>query len=554
MIGAEQLQVSQVAIYIRWSTEDQGEGTTLEVQMDACKSYILSQGWAFRDDLIFVDDGISGATLERPALSRLRGLVQQGGVDCVVVYKLDRLSRTVLDMLKLVLEEWDSRCHIKSAREPIDTLTPTGKMFFYQLMSFAEWERSVIRERTMAGRLRRAQEGKNPGLPLPYGYVKGADGAVAQDPARAAGVRRMYELYLGGMGFRLIAKTLQQEGYPVPKGDVWSQPSVADMMRNPAYMGTMAFGRNKRGAGGKKVARQPLVVHEHFFPAIVTREVFEAAQKLRAERPGVQREKGTGRTLGSQSLLTGLLRCKCGAAATGKVMPKSNGTIYRYYLCGSYQHGALRCQGGNIRQEDLDNLVVGHLLGKFRGEVARSVIMAHLEGTVLRQHQESLARRKEAEDELRRLHDSEKRLKGLFLEAQLTVEEYRQLQAELNTKLMTTRGKLEKAVAAEIDAKTSLQSQTQNTVLLDRIEKWEELPLRERKQLIGQFVDSVTAYRDKSTNELTCEITWRWAPPEQPVESFEVVNHPKTSERSGAFARSRTRGSRGRFLPCSHPE
>ncbi|HWI61263.1 MAG TPA: recombinase family protein, partial [Symbiobacteriaceae bacterium] len=168
MTGQEQLQVSKVAIYIRWSTEDQGEGTTLEVQMDACKGYILSQGWPFRDDLIFVDDGISGATLDRPALGRLRGLVREGEVDCVVVYKLDRLSRTVLDMLKLVLEEWEGCCHVKSAREPIDTLTPTGKMFFYQLMSFAEWERNVIRERTMAGRLRRAQEGKNPGLMMPY--------------------------------------------------------------------------------------------------------------------------------------------------------------------------------------------------------------------------------------------------------------------------------------------------------------------------------------------------------------------------------------------------
>ncbi|HWI53053.1 MAG TPA: recombinase family protein, partial [Symbiobacteriaceae bacterium] len=160
----------QVAIYIRWSTEDQGEGTTLDVQMEACQAFILSQGWSVAPERIYIDDGISGGTLERPALSRLRSAISQGFVDCVVVYKLDRLSRSVVDMVRLVLDEWEGHCCIKSAREPIDTLTQTGRLFFYQLMSFAEWERSVIRERTFAGKLRRAQEGKNPGITAAYGY------------------------------------------------------------------------------------------------------------------------------------------------------------------------------------------------------------------------------------------------------------------------------------------------------------------------------------------------------------------------------------------------
>ncbi|HYG59811.1 MAG TPA: recombinase family protein, partial [Symbiobacteriaceae bacterium] len=191
---------NKVAIYIRWSTEDQGEGTTLDVQLDACRAYMVSQGWSFREDLVYVDDGVSGATMERPALGRLRGTVARGLVECVVVYKLDRLSRSVLDMLKLVLEEWDGRCHVKSAREPIDTLTPTGKMFFYQLMSFAEWERSVIRDRMHSGRVRRAQQGRSPGAPLPHGYIKQADGAIAIDEAAAMAVRRIFRLYLSGLG------------------------------------------------------------------------------------------------------------------------------------------------------------------------------------------------------------------------------------------------------------------------------------------------------------------------------------------------------------------
>jgi site-specific DNA recombinase len=110
----------RVGIYIRWSTEDQGEGTTLAVQREACQSYIHSQGWTPSDALTFVDDGISGGTVDRPALTRLRAAVRAGEVDCVVVYKLDRLSRSVVDMVKLVLEEWDGHCYLKSAREPLE--------------------------------------------------------------------------------------------------------------------------------------------------------------------------------------------------------------------------------------------------------------------------------------------------------------------------------------------------------------------------------------------------------------------------------------------------
>ncbi|HWI66569.1 MAG TPA: recombinase family protein, partial [Symbiobacteriaceae bacterium] len=84
---------TKVAIYIRWSTEDQGEGTTLEVQSETCRAYLVSQGWAVNPELIFIDDGYSGGSIERPAMARLRSAVAAGEVHCVVVYKLDRLSR-----------------------------------------------------------------------------------------------------------------------------------------------------------------------------------------------------------------------------------------------------------------------------------------------------------------------------------------------------------------------------------------------------------------------------------------------------------------------------
>ena len=126
---SETVDKSKVAAYVRWSTDEQTDGTTLEVQLEPCRLFIQSQGWLIREDLVFVDDGHSGGSLNRPGLNRLREVVRGGNVSCVVVYKLDRLSRSVLDTA-LVLQEWEGICSIRSTREPVDTTNPTGSILF----------------------------------------------------------------------------------------------------------------------------------------------------------------------------------------------------------------------------------------------------------------------------------------------------------------------------------------------------------------------------------------------------------------------------------------
>jgi site-specific DNA recombinase len=181
----------QAAIYIRWSTEDQGDGTTLDVQLEACRAYLAGQGWPFNPGHIFIDEGVSGATLQRPALTRLREAVARGQVDCVVVYKLDRLSRSVVDVVKLVLDEWDGRCCVKSAREPIDT-------------------------QTQAGKLRRAQEGRNPGMPAAYGFRLGPAGLPEPCEPEARVVGLIFRLYLAGLALGADIATTTAVGRAAP--------------------------------------------------------------------------------------------------------------------------------------------------------------------------------------------------------------------------------------------------------------------------------------------------------------------------------------------------
>ena len=341
-LPAKAIAPDRVAIYIRWSTEDQGEGTTLDVQLEGCRHYVLSQGWQVTAGLTFIDDGQSGGSLDRPAMARLRGAVQEGRVDCVVVFKIDRLSRNVVDTVNLVLKEWEGRCHLKSARESIDTAEPAGKMFFYTLVSFAEWERSAIRDRTFSGRVRRACEGRNPGGRPPYGYTIGSrPGLYKTLPAQADVVRHVFRQYNSGASARSIAFSLNREGVPSPRGGAWSAGSIARMLSNPAYTGTLVYGRVSRlprnrpaGAPSRVANSLPLAVVEGALPALITRAEFDRAQAVKQSRPGIHNRR-SGRSFSSPYLLSGLLRCGlCGE--TLRARPPYGSSPAYYYCLGRF--------------------------------------------------------------------------------------------------------------------------------------------------------------------------------------------------------------------------
>ncbi|HWI62706.1 MAG TPA: recombinase family protein, partial [Symbiobacteriaceae bacterium] len=278
-----------MAVYIRWSTEEQGQGTTLEVQQEACEYYCKSQGWNYRSDLVFVDDGYSGATLDRPAMTRLRAAVKEKQIECVVVYKLDRLSRNLLDCVTLVRKEWGEACALYSTKENFDTQSPVGQMVFNILVSFAEFERNVIRDRTQSGKLKRAQQGRNPGQIYPFGYKKGDDGNWAIDgwdeerkcfTGRAAVVRRIFDMYLSGISARSIADQLRQEGVPSSKGGDWRYNTIGALLQNAAYVGQFVYGRRR----GHKYRTEPLFSVDKAIPPILTPREWEQIQRLRSER------------------------------------------------------------------------------------------------------------------------------------------------------------------------------------------------------------------------------------------------------------------------------
>lgn len=357
-----QIRPDRVALYIRWSTDDQADGTTLAVQREGCELYARSQGWSVRPELTFIDEGCSGGDLNRPALTRLRAAVAAGEVDCVLLFKLDRLSRNLVDTVNLVLREWEGRCHLKCARESIDTSNPAGKMLFYTLVSFAEWERAVIRERTLSGKLRRLQEGRNPGFRPPFGLRTGpTPGSFALVEHEAAIVRRVFALARAGYGPTRIARLLHAEGAHLRGGRPPTPQSVSAMLQNPIYCGRIAYGRRVpnplRHAGGARQvkSRQPAtVVEAPNLPRVVAPTLFDQVQRLRRGGSG----RAPSRAASSPHLLTGLARCRCGSPLVGLRRPGAS-----YYRCtGRRDHGPQFCPAAHIRQEPCDRWLLERLL------------------------------------------------------------------------------------------------------------------------------------------------------------------------------------------------
>lgn len=315
--------------YIRVSTEEQAQrGFSLPAQRERLESFAKSQGWTLAR--VYQDDGYSAKDTNRPALQELLRDIQAGEV--TLVYKLDRLTRSVLDLYKLMKVFEQRGVLFKSATEEFNTTTPHGRLMITLIAVLAQWERETIAERVKMGRQKKAATGEWPGGPIPFGY-KGEPGIarggrtlhkLAPDPARAHIVREIFERYLGGQGVRGIARWLNRElGVPTATGGVWRPVALVRLLTNPVYCGDVLHGRRTAGP-------QTRVKGNH--EGIVSTEIFERVQALFEKRKGMPPRQATG-----TYPLSGVARCGECAGPISVLYSKRDGTYY--YRCLNYIQG-----------------------------------------------------------------------------------------------------------------------------------------------------------------------------------------------------------------------
>lgn len=186
----------RTAVYIRVSTDDQArEGFSIAAQREKLLAYIYSQGWEVAD--IYADEGVSAKDTNRPALTRMLADISRGCIDVVLVYRLDRLTRSVLDLYQLLQEFERYGVHFKSCTEVYDTTTAMGRLFITLVAALAQWERENLAERVKMGMGQMVRERKRPGGPPPFGYVL-REGQLQLHPEEAKLVRTMFTQYLIG--------------------------------------------------------------------------------------------------------------------------------------------------------------------------------------------------------------------------------------------------------------------------------------------------------------------------------------------------------------------
>lgn len=422
-------------IYTRVSTGEQAEhGTSLAEQLSACRK--RSDELKAEIIAVYEDSGVSGSLYQaRPGIQAALKDLEGGRADTLIIANLSRFSR--------------DREHQSTIKKRVEAAggrlifcdmtfedTPEGDLAFGIMGTFADYERKVIRARTMKGRRRRALEGQQPSRSIsPFGYhvVIKADVLSGSFPAEALGtyqvveekaqvVRRIYERYAGGASLQSLCRELQNDGIAAPRGgEFWRRCAVHRILQNPVYKGTPAFGRyqartdESRAADGRKVSYVVTAAEENRVyleaPALVDPATWAFCQQRLAE----------GRPLRNGNpnhvhMLSGLLRCPaCGKAMAGKWVKRTYKTKQEtsedhFYQCRtafpSSNSAAKVCHNTSYRAEELEGLT---RLAVCTLAAHPALISAALKAYDNRQAAASpVAEAAQAEAELRRLTDQEK--------------------------------------------------------------------------------------------------------------------------------------------------
>ena len=305
------------AVYTRKSSEEglDMEFNSLDAQREACEAFIASQraeGWVLVRDR-YDDGGISGGTLERPALKRLVADIQEGLVDVVVVYKIDRLSRSLIDFTKLV-EVFDANdVTFVSVTQSFNTTTSMGRLTLNILLSFAQFEREVIGERIRDKVAASRKRGMWMGGYVPLGYDVRERKLVVND-AEAALVRRIFKGFVETESCTKLVQILRAEGATTKRGRPLTKSDVYRILSNRVYL-------------GEAVHKGTAYPGEH--DAIVDQAQWDAVHAILQVSPRVRVNRTRNTTA---PLLRGLIFDSDGRAMSPSHSRGRGGQMYRYYV------------------------------------------------------------------------------------------------------------------------------------------------------------------------------------------------------------------------------
>ena len=376
----------RTAIYARVSSDQQAQEQTIASQVAALHERVAKDGFTLDDELCFLDDGVSGSTLMRPALERLRDVAYVGGFQKLYVHSPDRLARRYAYQVLLVDELKKHGVEIEFLNRAIG-VSPEEDLLLQMQGMFAEYERAKIMERSRRGKRHGAGRGSVnvlSGAPYGYRYITKRDGggkAAYEILDEQAAVVKQIFAWVGRDRISIgeVSRRLKAKGILSAKGKSrWDRASVWGMLKNPAYIGSAAFGKTRTGPrrpqlrtqrGDPQTPRRTGSTYDTDpsdrivipVPAVISEALFDTVQEQLTEN----RLRGRERKRGARYLLQGLLECQCcGYAYYGKKVSRSSakGKVpYAYYRCvgtDAYRFGGQRvCENKQIRTDKIDEAV-----------------------------------------------------------------------------------------------------------------------------------------------------------------------------------------------------
>ncbi|MBM4368636.1 MAG: recombinase family protein [Deltaproteobacteria bacterium] len=366
--------VVRCAVYTRKSSEEglEQEFNSLDAQRESAEAYIASQkgeGWVCLPER-YDDGGYTGGNIERPAVQRLLADIEAGRIDCVVVYKVDRLSRSLMDFARM-METFDKhKVSFVSVTQQFNTTQSMGRLTLNILLSFAQFEREIISERTRDKIAAARRKGKWAGGKPILGYDL-VDSKLVVNESEACRVREIFALYVRLESIGRTVEALRERGWRAKQwttrderpvgGQEITKAYLHRLLTNVAYLGKVRY-------------------HEQVFDgehaAIVDADLWRRAQAILTEN---------GRTGGTEvmnkhgALLKGVLRCgACDKPMTHVFTEKPGGKLYRYYTCFTAQsRGYHACPSKSLPAQQIEDFVVERIKALGRDRELVTMILDH---------------------------------------------------------------------------------------------------------------------------------------------------------------------------------
>lgn len=430
---------NKVAIYVRVSTTNQAEeGYSIDEQIDKLEAYCKIKDWSVYK--VYTDGGFSGSNTDRPALENLIKDANKKKFDTVLVYKLDRLSRSQKDTLFLIEDVFiKNGIEFLSLQENFDTSTPFGKAMIGLLSVFAQLEREQIKERMQLGKLGRAKAGKSMmWAKTSYGYDYHKEtGTVTINPAQALAIKFIFESYLRGRSITKLRDDLNEQ---YPKPIPWNYRAVRKILDNPVYCGYNQYlGEIYKGN------------HE----PIISKEVYDKTQKELKIRQRTAAENVNPRPFQSKYMLSGIVQCGYCLAPLKIIMgvKRKDGTRFIKYECHQRNPRTVRgvttyndnkrCDSGFYYKDKLEAYVLKEI-SKLQDDAG------YLDKIFSEDNAETIDR-ESYKRQIEGLSKKLSRLNDLYIDDRITLEELQSKSAEFISMRGTLEAELENDPALRKD-------------------------------------------------------------------------------------------------------